>query len=638
MSVADFFSATGVLSQHIAGYQPRQPQLQMAQAVATTLQQQDRLLVEAETGTGKTFAYLVPALLKQQKTIISTGSKNLQEQLFLRDLPFLLEAVNYTGVAAILKGRSNYLCIERLNRFMLQSHQQDASLLADLVKVKTWSASSQSGDLSEVDDLAEDAAIIPLVTSSNDNCLGRDCPDYDDCYLVKARKKAMEADILVVNHHLFFADLAVKDTGFGELMPEAQAYIFDEAHQLPDIASQYFGQSLSSRQLFELCKDLEFCYRSELRDLSQLNKATLAFKSAVQELRLAFETEQGTGSWREKIQAGRMNIAIARFLETMQFVYDVIKLNLNRSEVLDHCFERLSQFKAQFDKMLDVNVAGFSYWYDCSRMHFSIHITPLSVAQRFALEMDKKQAAWVFTSATMTVNDQFDHYANLLGLQNANHLLLKSPFDFARQSLLAVPRYIPEPGTRGLAQWLVNKLAPLIQANQGRCFFLCTSHFMMNELAELFKQTLDLPVLVQGETNKQALLNQFIDHGNALLVATGAFWEGIDVRGQTLSLVLIDKIPFTAPDDPLLKARIEDAQIKGLDPFQTVQLPQAVIALKQGVGRLIRDTQDKGAVVICDPRLVSRNYGNIFLNSLPSMPRTRDLAKVSDFLQQMDDL
>ncbi|RJG42514.1 ATP-dependent DNA helicase [Motilimonas pumila] len=638
MSVADFFSATGALSQQINGYQPRQPQLQMAQAVADTLGQQGRLLVEAETGTGKTFAYLVPALLKQQKTIISTGSKNLQEQLFLRDLPFLLDAVNYTGVAAILKGRSNYLCIERLNRFMLQSHQQDASLLADLVKVKTWSASSQHGDLSEVDGLAEDAAIIPLVTSSNDNCLGRDCPDYDDCYLVKARQKAMDADILVVNHHLFFADVAVKDTGFGELMPEADAYIFDEAHQLPDIASQYFGQSLSSRQFFELCKDLEFCYRSELRDLSQLNKATLAFKSAVQELRLAFELEQGTGSWREKLQAGRMNVAIARLLETMQFTYDVAKLNLNRSEVLDHCFERLTQFKAQFDKMLDVNQAGFSYWYDCSRLHFSLHITPLSVAERFALEMDKKQAAWVFTSATMTVNEQFDHYANLLGLQNAEHLLLKSPFDFARQSLLAVPRYIPEPGTRGLAQWLVNQLAPIININQGRCFFLCTSHFMMNELAELFKQQLELPVLVQGETSKQALLKQFIDHGNALLVATGAFWEGIDVRGQTLSLVVIDKIPFTAPDDPLLKARMEDAQLKGLDPFQSVQLPQAVIALKQGVGRLIRDTQDKGAVVICDPRLVSRNYGNIFLNSLPSMPRTRDLAKVSAFLQQMDEL
>lgn len=636
MSVAQFFSETGPLADLIKGYQPRQPQVDMALAVSDSIKQASSLLVEAETGTGKTFAYLAPALLSGKRTIISTGSKNLQEQLYLRDLPLLLEASGFTGVVGLLKGRSNYLCLERLNRFMLQSHQQDTHLLADLVKVKTWSTHSEHGDMGELAELAEDAAIIPLVTSTNDNCLGRDCPCYDDCYLVKARKKALTADLLVVNHHLFFADLAVKDTGFGELMPDAQVYIFDEAHQLPDIASQYFGESLSSRQLFELCKDIDYVYRAELRDMAQLGKACDRFKSAIQELRLAFNLEQGTGSWRDKMRDGQMTLAIARFMEAMELMYEVAKLGLNRSEVLDHCFEKLILYKGQFEKMLAVDTAGFSYWFDCNRMQFSLNITPLSVATRFVSEMEKRPAAWVFTSATLAVDQSFTHFAQLLGVDASASLLLKSPFDYAKQSILAVPRYLPEPGSKALAPTLAKLLAPIIAANKGRCFFLCTSHFMMNELAACFRELLDLPILVQGEASKQALLNQFIESGNALLVATGAFWEGIDVRGQGLSLVIIDKIPFASPDDPLLKARMEDAQLKGLEPFAQVQLPQAVITLKQGVGRLIRDVEDKGAVIICDPRLVTRNYGNIFLNSLPCMPRTRDLTKVTEFLQHLD--
>ncbi|MDO6526197.1 ATP-dependent DNA helicase [Motilimonas sp. 1_MG-2023] len=636
MSVAQFFSASGPLSELIKGYQPRQPQLEMAQAVSQSIKDTSALLVEAETGTGKTFAYLAPALVHGKRTVISTGSKNLQEQLYLRDLPLLLNASGFTGVVALLKGRNNYLCLERMNRFMLQSHQQDTNLLADLVKVKTWSASSEQGDIGELAELAEDADIIPLVTSTNDNCLGRDCPSYDDCYLIKARKRALEADVLVVNHHLFFADLAVKDTGFGELIPDADVYIFDEAHQLPDIASQYFGESLSSRQLFELCKDMDYVYRAELRDMAQLGKACDRFKSSIQELRIAFNVDKGSGSWRDKLRDEQMKQAVARFMEAMQLVYEVAKLGLNRSEVLDHCFERLVLFKSQFEKLLSVDKAGFSYWFDCNRMQFSLNITPLSVATRFASEMAKRPAAWVFTSATLAVDQKFDHFAQLLGLADAQTLLLKSPFDYAQQSLLAVPRFLPEPGGKNLAPVLAKLLAPIIAQNKGRCFFLCTSHYMMNELANSFRELLDLPVLVQGEGSKQALLNEFIDSGNALLVATGAFWEGIDVRGQGLSLVIIDKIPFASPDDPLLKARMEDAQLKGLEPFQHVQLPQAVITLKQGVGRLIRDVEDKGAVIICDPRLVSRNYGNIFLNSLPCMPRTRDLTKVTEFLQHLD--
>ncbi|MCE2571904.1 ATP-dependent DNA helicase [Motilimonas eburnea] len=636
MSLAQFFSQSGPIADAITGYQPRQPQIDMAEAVANAISAKQALMVEAETGTGKTFAYLAPALLSGERAIISTGSKNLQEQLYLRDLPLLLKATGFTGVIALLKGRSNYLCLERLNRFMLQSHQQDAHLLADLVKVKSWSSSSEHGDIGELSELAEDAAIIPMVTSTNDNCLGRDCPCYEDCYLVKARQRAMDADLVVVNHHLFFADLAVKETGFGELMPDAGLYVFDEAHLLPDIASQYFGESISSRQFFDLCKDMDYVYRAELKDMAQLGKACDRWRSSIQELRLAFNLEQGSGSWRDKLREEPIKQAITRFMDALDLVYEVAKLALNRSEVLDHCFEKLIAYKTLFEKMLAVDAPGYSYWFDCNRLNFSLHITPLSVASRFVQEMAKREAAWVFTSATLAVAQSFDHFSTLLGLSEAKSLLLKSPFDYASQSILAVPRYLPEPGNKQLAATLATKLAPLIEANKGGCFFLCTSHYMMNELAHHFRERLSLPILVQGEASKQALLNEFVASGRALLVATGAFWEGIDVRGQALSLVIIDKIPFASPDDPLLKARMEDAELKGLDPFSQVQLPQAVITLKQGVGRLIRDVDDKGAVVICDPRLVTRNYGNIFLNSLPCMPRTRDLNKVSEFLQHLE--
>jgi len=613
----------------------------MAQAVAKTIQTKQHLVVEAETGTGKTFAYLAPALLSfdkanEEKIIISTGSKALQEQLFLKDLPLLVEATNFSGSVTLLKGRSNYLCNERLNRFMLESKYKEKSLQIELVKIKNWSVTTKSGDIAEIKDLAEDAFIIPSITSNNDNCLGRECPSFDDCFIVKARKKAMDSDLVVINHHLFFADLAVKETGFGELMPEASVYIFDEAHQLPDIASVYFGESLSSRQLIELAKEIDYVYRSEIREAKQMAKAAEQLRLSVLDFRLAFAMDKGTGSWRDKSKERVMQLHVQRIQQVMAFLTEVIVERLGKSEVLDHCFDRLNQFTLLFKKLNSVNETGFSYWFDCTRQHFSLNITPLSVAQRFQQECEKKQASWIFTSATLSVKGEFSHFTDLLGLQNSECLQLNSPFDYATQTLFVVPRLIPEPGTPGLADILIKQLTPVIRASKGRCFFLCTSHSMMNQLATGFRQVLTLPVLLQGEKSKQALLDEFITHGNALLVATGSFWEGVDVRGQVLSCVIIDKIPFTSPEEPLLKARMEDAELKGKDPFSTVQIPQAVITFKQGVGRLIRAEKDKGVLIVCDTRLVTRKYGNLFLNSLPCMPRTRSLANAQAFLKTID--
>ncbi|MCG9575750.1 ATP-dependent DNA helicase [Vibrio tubiashii] len=633
--ISKTFSSEGALGKAIPGFQPRQAQLDMAEAVASAIKSQSQVVVEAGTGTGKTFAYLVPALLSGKKTIISTGSKNLQEQLFHRDLPLMTNALGFYGQVALLKGRANYLCLDRLSRQMVESHNQsaDPTLLSQLVKVRSWSSETKTGDLGDCDAIAEDSPVIPTITSTNDNCLGKECPSYQECFVLKARKKAMDADVVVVNHHLFLADLAIKETGFGELIPEAEVFVFDEAHQLPDIASQYFGQSLSSRQIQELCKDIEIAYRTEAKDMRQLQKAGEKLYQTAMDLRIVLGEPGFRGNWREAVTSPSIGRELRRLEDALDFVIEVVKLALGRSQLLDSAFERANTIKARLDRVCDVSITGYSYWYETTPRHFTLHITPLTVADKFHEQIELKQGAWIFTSATLAVNDDFGHFTSRLGLKPQAQMSLPSPFDYQTQARLCVPRYLPEPNSPGMADKLVNMLTPVIEGNQGRCFFLCTSHSMMKELGERFRERLTVPVLMQGETSKQKTLAEFMELGNALLVATGAFWEGIDVRGDALSCVIIDKLPFTAPDDPLLKARIEDCQLKGGDPFSQVQIPDAVITLKQGVGRLIRDKNDKGALIICDNRLVTREYGGVFLASLPPIPRTRDLALVQDFLE-----
>ncbi|ACY52255.1 MULTISPECIES: ATP-dependent DNA helicase [Vibrio] len=633
--IAKTFSSDGALGKAIPGFQARQPQIDMAEAVSSAIKDQTQLVVEAGTGTGKTFAYLVPALLSGKKVIISTGSKNLQEQLYHRDLPLMVNALGFYGQVALLKGRSNYLCLDRLSRQMVESHtnESDPTLLTQLVKVRAWSSETKTGDLGDCDDLPEDSMIIPTITSTNDNCLGKECPSYTDCFVLKARKRAMDSDIVVVNHHLFLADLAIKETGFGELIPEADVFIFDEAHQLPDIASEYFGQSVSSRQIHDLAKDIEIAYRTEAKDMRQLQKVGDKLMQSAMDMRIVLGEPGFRGNWREALQSGSIKRELLRLTDSLELAIDVLKIALGRSQLLDTAFERANLIKGRIDRVCDVDITGYSYWYDTSPRHFALHITPLSVADKFHEQIEIKQGAWIFTSATLAVSGDFKHFTERLGLKPTKQFSLPSPFDYQKQARLCVPRYLPEPNSNGLADKLVRMLAPVIEENDGRCFFLCTSHSMMRELGEKFREVLDLPVLMQGEMSKQKTLAEFMELGNALLVATGAFWEGIDVRGDALSCVIIDKLPFTAPDDPLLKARIEDCRLRGGEPFAEVQIPDAVITLKQGVGRLIRDQKDHGALIICDNRLVTRDYGGIFLGSLPPIPRTRDLDGIKAFLK-----
>ncbi|WP_413529571.1 ATP-dependent DNA helicase [Rahnella inusitata] len=635
--MTDDFATDGALAQKIEGFKPREPQRLMAQAVSKAISEKQGLVVEAGTGTGKTYAYLAPALRSGKKVIISTGSKNLQDQLYSRDLPKVAAALKFKGRLALLKGRSNYLCLERLEQQSLSGGDLASQALSELAHLRHWSSNTEEGDISTCNVVPEDSFVWPLVTSTNDNCLGSDCPLYKECFVVKARRKAMDADVVVVNHHLFMADMVVKESGFGELIPQADVMIFDEAHQIPDIASQYFGQQLTSRQLLDMAKDINIAYRTEVRDSVQLQKSADRLSQSTMDFRLALGEPGFRGNLRDVLSQTAIQRALLLLDDALELCYDVVKLSLGRSALLDAAFERATLYRNRLKRLKDVSIPGYSYWYECNSRNFVLALTPLSVTDKFSDMMKEKPGAWIFTSATLSVNDQLHHFTDRLGLDDAETLLLPSPFDYATQAMLCVPRFLPETNVRGISKQLARMLRPLIEANKGRCFFLCTSNQMMRELAEEFRATLTLPVLLQGETSKGQLLAQFVEAGNALLVATSSFWEGVDVRGDALSCVIIDKLPFTSPDDPLLKARIEDCRLRGGDPFNEVQLPDAVITLKQGVGRLIRDTDDRGVMVICDNRLVMRPYGEVFLNSLPPAPRTRDLAQAIRFLQHAEE-
>lgn len=634
--IKQLFSATGPLALSIDGYSPRQPQIDMAVAVEDALKTSSQLVVEAGTGTGKTFAYLAPALKSKGKTIISTGSKALQEQLYHRDLPVLVKALGAAKKTALLKGRANYLCTYRLTQHVAHVPTDDPDVMHQLAMVAKFASETHTGDLADCIGIEEDAKVLPYVSSTADNCLGKECPDFQECYIRKARLKAGDADVVVINHHLFFADMAVKESGFAELMPNADAYIFDEAHQLSEIASDYFGETMSTKKLVDLINDLRAIYRAEIPDMLQLGKSLNKLETSVADLRLQFGVEGSRGDWREKLSNKLICSALHRVISDLEFVYQVLKHCLERSDKIEHPFERVLAFKGQLERVFDTAQTGFSYWYETTRRYLTINITPLNVSAKFALMMKESGAGFVFTSATLSVDNELTHFNASLGLKPKQSMMVDSPFDYENQALLCLPRYLPQSHEDNMPHAIVKLTLELIKSAKGRCFVLFTSYRMMHLVAEGLTTQMDYPVYMQGQMSKRIILEKFTRHGNAVLLGTASFWEGVDVRGSTLSCVIIDKLPFAAPDDPLLQARMQDCQMQGMDPFAHIQLPQAVIALKQGVGRLIRDNKDKGVLVICDNRLVTRQYGQVFLKSLPPMRRTRSLEDANTFLKQIN--
>ncbi|TMO55814.1 ATP-dependent helicase [Pseudoalteromonas phenolica] len=608
----------------------------MAEMVHAAIENKSQCVVEAGTGTGKTFAYLIPVLLSDKKSIITTGSKALQEQLYHRDLPQLAKILNKGRKVALLKGRANYLCTYRLDQHVAHVPTDDPDVMHQLAMVAKFASQTNTGDLADCVGIEEDAKVLPYVNSTADNCLGKECPDYAECYIRKARIKAMEADIVVINHHLFFADMAVKDSGFAELMPDADNYIFDEAHQIPEIASDYFGDSISTKQLVALINDLRLIYRSDIPDMLQLGNTLNKLETAVADLRLAFAGESSRGDWRESLTSKTICDALHRVISDLDFLYKVLKLCLDRSDKIEHPFEKVLQFKNQLERAFDTTQTGYSYWYETTRRFLTINITPLNVANKFKEIIERTQASFTFASATLSVNDSLDHFNKSLGLKPKHQLLVESPFDYENQAVLCMPRYLPETSDDMMPHSLVKLAKELIKAAKGRTFLLFTSYRVMHLVYEGLSTATEYPVFMQGQSSKRIILEQFIRHGNAVLMGTASFWEGVDVRGDALSCVLIDKLPFTSPDDPLLQARMKDCELTGGEPFEDIQLPQAIINLKQGVGRLIRDHSDKGVLVICDNRLVTRKYGQTFLQSLPNMRRTRDFQSALQFLENIE--
>jgi ATP-dependent DNA helicase DinG len=606
----------------------------MATAVARTLEENSTLIVEAGTGTGKTYAYLVPALLSGRKVIISTGTRNLQDQLFRKDLPVVLSALGVPARIAMLKGRGNYLCLHRFALLEQSGRLGSRGQAAEFGRIRGWVGRTRTGDVAEVEGVPESSAIWPRVTSTVDNCLGQQCPHLQDCHVIHARRQAQEADLLVINHHLFFADMAIKQEAFGEILPGADALIMDEAHQLPELAGQFFGLSLSSRQLLDLARDTLAEHLRDAADFVALRERAQCLEHRVEALRLALGPTQRRGFWREVAVLPELTAALTCLIDALGGLREALQEAAPRGKGLESCCKRSGDLLERLGLLTKVPGEDDVHWFETRSRGFTLNLTPLDVAATFNGCMARYQSAWVFTSATLAVEDSFVHFAAQLGLRGTQSLRLESPFDFARNAVLYHPQGLPDPTTSAYGQALVAAVLPVLEASHGRAFVLFTSHQALREAASALEGKLDYPLLVQGSLSKAELLARFRRFGNAVLLGTASFWEGVDVRGEALSCVVIAKLPFASPGDPVLQARIDAMRRRGGDPFRGYQLPHAVIALKQGVGRLIRDIHDRGVLVLCDPRLLSRSYGRVFLGSLPPMIRTRKLERVQHFFAQ----
>jgi ATP-dependent DNA helicase DinG len=655
--VEAYFGAHGALARSMPGFQVRPGQRELAEAVARAIAQGDVLFAEAGTGTGKTLAYLVPALTSGRRVVVSTGTRNLQDQLFDKDLPLVREALGQPVRTALLKGRSNYLCIHRLEQTREEGRLGDRESVRELARVMAWSGATDDGDLAGCDGLREDSPLIGRITSSAENCLGNRCAAFDRCHVVVARQRAIAADLVVVNHHLLLSDLALKEEGFGDLLGEVDAVVVDEAHRLPELCSSFFGHSLSGRQFVSLGDDVLNEAGAAALDLAPLVPAVQALGDLSAKLRESLQrgTANGEGERRFRFDPGQEAAACEAMLALDENLaaldgflapaageaggdsagVDTLRARITAARALLDAFVGAPGVEAgAFDEIdADLPQPESLCWVELTRRGYQIHLTPIDAAAQLQAAAANLGAAWIMTSATLSVAGDFTHFGERLGLDADTRLSLPSPFD-PDQALLVLPAELSAPGSPRHTEQLVDAVLPLLEAAEGRAFMLFTSYAALDRAARELAAKSDLELLVQGSAPRDALLNRFKARPGQVLLGTASFWEGVDVRGDALSLVVIDKLPFAAPGDPLLAARLEAIERAGGNGFAGYQLPQAVLALRQGVGRLLRDEADRGVIVIGDPRLSSKGYGRVFLNSLPAFPRTRDIAGAAAFLRR----
>jgi ATP-dependent DNA helicase DinG len=622
----------GPLKATLKGFQPRPSQQEFALKVEESIQYRGTVLAESGTGTGKTFAYLVPALLSGKRVLISTGTRYLQEQLFHRDLPTIAKKLKVSVTAALLKGRANYLCIDRLEQSR-HATRVSVPMRDELEEIYKWSASTKTGDKSEVSGVREDSEVWQWVTSTVDNCLGSKCTHFNKCHINKARKKAAEAELIVVNHHLFFADATLKEDGFGQLLPDVDAYIFDEAHQLPDTAGNFLGTAIGHRQIEGLVTDVRQAEVEDKSGIPALLDSATALEKAIRDLRLAMGKRIQRYSWEELVASqpeleSRLNdLAI-----TSGKLVEVLAAAADSGDHLERCYERAASISGQISKLLDQPDSNTIRWVDVTRFGFRICETPINPGPVLAKIFSRRNTSMIFTSATLTVAGDFSHFRSQMGLGEVDEYSWSSPFNFADQTLLYLPEGLPDPRDENYQRALSEHLEPIFKSSKGRAFMLFTSYKAMQGAAEYFVDRTDFKVLVQGDKPKAELLEAFQRNPKVLLCATMGFWEGVDVKGDALVLVMLDKLPFESPGDPVLKSRLARMEQDGLNPFMEYQLPRAVIKLRQGAGRLIRDFDDYGVLILADPRTRSTRYGKKFLESLSEMPQTSDRNLVSNFL------
>ena len=624
------FAATGPLSGLLPGYSPRAEQRAMAAAVERAVSQRDVLICEAGTGTGKTLAYLVPAVAGGGRIVVSTGTRHLQEKLFEHDLPLVCRALGRNPRIALLKGRSNYLCLWRYEQVLASGGLVPSDVAARAAGLSGWAARTSSGDLAEVDDLAENDPVRRAVTSTADNCLGSKCPMFDGCHVAEARRRATEADVVVVNHHLLFADMALKEHGFAELLPLADTLVIDEAHQIPDVTTRFFGVELTSGQLLELVRDAGAAMQADAPDTPDLDRLAAGLEAAVREAADAFTPAAQRVEWaampceaRERIAAMEARLgALAEALDAVSVRGPSIEAVSVRARELAHRLGRIGSEPPE---------PGCARWVEPRTRGFAAHLAPLDTAPILAERVAEADRAWILTSATLSVAGSLDHFAARVGMADASLHIFDGSFDYRRQTRCYLPSGLPEPSRPGYHEAVAEVSVSVLTASRGRAFLLFTSHRALLAVREALDGRVPWPLFTQGERPRGELLDRFVETPDSVLLGTHSFWEGVDIRGDALSLVLIDKLPFAPPNDPLIAARAEAVRRDGGDPFVSIQLPAAVIGLKQGVGRLIRDASDRGVVVVCDPRLSSRGYGRVFLESLPPMPITTDLDDVTAF-------
>lgn len=633
-SASDVLGESGLFSDALPGFKPRYEQQQLAMAVERALRLDQLLIGEAGTGVGKTFAYLVPALLSRKKIILSTGTRHLQDQLYLKDLPRVRKLLKSSAKIALLKGRANYLCKHRLVRAIGHPLLKQPQYKAQLEAIRRWSFLTETGDISEVAEVPEGSPVWSLVTSTPEFCGGHEFEELADCFVHQARKNAQEADIVVVNHHLLCADLAIKDGGFGEVLPSANGFVIDEAHQLPEIASSFFGIKFSNRQLHDLARDAIGEQMQDAPDMAEIREAAELLERASAEFRLALGVPSRREAWTHLREDQKIMAALGELLDAYNELCSLLDLASERGKGLDSCFRRCEQQIEVLESFEAEEQGEYIYWLETNRNSYSLNKTPLDVAEPFRKALNGLRASWVFTSATLSVGGQFNHFRARLGLGKCEEICLDSPFDYQQNALMYLPPSMPAPNSPYYLQTLLQQISPVLEASSGRAFLLFTSHRALREAAEWLRMNADYHLLVQGEAPKRELVDVFASTERALLLGTSTFWEGVDVRGEALSCVVIDKLPFASPGDPVLQARIDVLKQRGGSPFTEYQLPQAAIALKQGVGRLIRDVEDRGVLVLCDPRIYNKSYGRLFLKSLPDMRRTRDVADVQQFFAE----